>query len=157
MFLVKSNGSSAVVPGFLLAYHGEAMMPEYHRYMSTLPIILAANAACSIVSAYALIYGSNDSEFMAFAIFMAIFSVKMFTQRLVRVNFTEVEDGVTSAPFAVKLNNLLTGVCLLMMGVGFLRLTGDFNSIFFKVFGVTMIGVSLACALAFRRGKAGLQ
>ncbi|USI99300.1 hypothetical protein MUG10_14575 [Xanthomonas prunicola] len=125
--------------------------------MSTLPIILAANVVCAIVSAYALINGGGHSAFMAFAIFMAIFSVKMFTQRLVRVDFTEVEKSVKSAPFAVKFNNLLTGVCLLMMGVGFLRLTGDFDSIFFKVFGVTMIGISLAFALAFRRGKSGLR
>lgn len=155
MFLVRSNNSNAVVPGFLLGYHGDAMMPEYSRYMATLPLFAAANAACAATSAYALLWGGDRAVFIAFAIFMVIFSAKMLTQRLVRVSFSAVGNSATSAPFLARMNICLVAVSLAMMGTGYLRMTGEFESVFFDIFGVAMIGLAAACVLALRRSGSG--
>ncbi|MGR6629836.1 hypothetical protein ACT89N_09390 [Stenotrophomonas maltophilia] len=152
MFLIKSNGQSAVVPGFLLGYHGDAMMPEYARHKATLPAFLLAGIGCAVMCAYALFTREDQHTFIAFGIFMAIFSAKMFTQRLVRVNFATGGEA-QPAPFATRLNNLLTAVNLLMLGMAFIRLTGKFSSFFFEAFGVSMIGLAIACALAFHHSK----
>lgn len=152
MFLIKSNGESAVVPGFLLGYHGDAMMPEYARYKSTLPVFLLAGIGCAAVCSYALFTRDDKHTFIAFAIFMAIFSAKMLTQRLVRVNFATGGEA-QPAPFPTRLNNLLTALNLLMLGTAFIRLTGDFSSFFLEAFGVSMIGLAVLCAMAFHHGK----
>lgn len=157
VFILSNNGSKAVVPGFLLGYRGDAMMPEYSRYMATLPFFLAANSVSVAASAYALLVGGNHSFFMAFAIFMAIFSAKMFTQRLVRVSFNNELGPATSAALSVRVNTLLTAVSLGMMGVKSLELTGEFDTFFFESFGIMMIGVAAACLVALRRNGASTR
>ncbi|WP_367380407.1 hypothetical protein [Stenotrophomonas cyclobalanopsidis] len=155
MFILKNNGSSVVVPGYLIGYKGEAMMPDYDRYMVTLPIFLTANAICVAMSAYALMSNRDQAAFGAFSIFMAIFAAKMFSQRLVRVSFLGSYRAAEAAPTTVRLNNFFVALCLLMIGASFARLTGHISSTFFTVFGVGMVAMSVAKFSAFRRGRGG--
>jgi len=152
MFLVNSHKSLAIVPGFLLGYRGDAMMPEYSRYMATLPYFVVANIVCALTSGYALLHGGDSAVFISFAIFMSIFSARLLTQRLVRVSFAAARSGATSAPLLVRLNTCMVGASLVMMGVGYLRMTGGVESLLLEVFGIAMIGLSALCLLALRRG-----
>lgn len=154
MFIVNSNGTDAVVPGYLLGYHGDAMMPEYSRYMATLPIFALANLASASMSAYAVLADANHFAFIAFAAYMAIFSAKMFTRRLVRVKFAGTHETATSAPLLARFETLLSAGNLAAIGAAFLRLNGEFDTTFFHIFGVSMIGLAAATALAFHRGGA---
>jgi hypothetical protein len=153
MYLVKSDSSRAVVPGFLLGYRGEAMMPEYSRYKTALPFDIMANIVVCSIGAYGIAVGSNRYVLMAYGIFMAVFSLKMFTRRLVQVRLHGISETATLAPLPLRLNTCLVAAALALMGTGFLRMNGEFDTVFFQVFGVTMIGLSIAALLALRRGK----
>lgn len=131
------------------------MMPEYARYMKLLPFFIAANSIASAASAYGLVAGSNRFVLMAYAIFMATFSVKMFAQRLIRIGLREERDTALQAPLSVKLNACLVAATLGMMGSGFMRMDGEFDTPFFEVFGVILTGAGAACLLALRRGANG--
>ncbi len=155
MYLFRGDNFSAVVPGFLLGYRGDVMMPEYGRYMKMLPFFMAANAVSCAVSAYGLVLGTNRYLLMAYAIFMAAFSARLLTQRLVRVGFRRVQAPVVSAPLTVRVNACLVAATLAMMGAGFLRMDGEFDTVLFKAFGALMVVLSAACLLALRRSNAG--
>ncbi|TGR41823.1 hypothetical protein EN794_039290 [Mesorhizobium sp. M00.F.Ca.ET.151.01.1.1] len=152
MFLIKSEDHTAVVPGFLLGYRGDAMMPEYSRHKATLPVFLLAGIGCAIMCGYALFKGEHQQTFMAFCIFMATFSARMFTQRLIRVNFATAAEA-QPAPLPTKLDNLLTALNLLMLGIAFIRLTGNLSSFLFQALGVSMIGLAIPRVLALHRRR----
>lgn len=153
MYIVKNDMLSAVVPGFLLGYRGEAMMPEYSRYMKTIPFFIMAHSVTSAMSAYGLVQESYRPVRLAFAIFMSALSVRMLTQRLIRVRFQGLIEPASPAPFSVRLNAYLVAATLAMMGTGYMQMEGEFDTPFFDMFGVSMIGLSAAWVLSLRRSK----
>jgi hypothetical protein len=151
MYVMKNDGHSAVVPGFMLGYNGYLMMPEYSRYMRSIPIFIAGNLMSLGVGAYGFILGSNRLVWISYAIFMATFSVKMLTQRLVRVGINRMREPAILAPLTVRLNAILVAATLALMGAGFIRMDGRFDTALFEAFGVTMIGLAAVWVLALRR------
>lgn len=151
MYLVKHDGLTAVVPGLLLGYRGEAMMPEYTRYMKMLPCFIAAHALTAAMSAYGLIQGNGRPVLLAYAIFMAALSLNLLTRRLVRVRFRGLAEPALSAPLSVRFNAGLIAASLAMMGAGFMRMRGEFDTVLFDVFGGVMIGLSAAWMLSLHR------
>lgn len=154
MFLVKTSDSNAVVPGFLLGYRGGAMLPEYTRYMATLPLFALANLASAALGIYALAAGGSSLAFISFSACMAIFSATMFTQRLVRVDFLQASAAAVAAPLGIRLNTLFRAASLAATGTALFRLEGDPTSPLFTVLGLGLLGVAAGLLLALRRGGA---
>ncbi|KRG74843.1 hypothetical protein ABB28_06295 [Stenotrophomonas chelatiphaga] len=154
MFLVKTSNSNAVVPGFLLGWRGGVMLPDYTRYMATLPLFALANFASAALGTYALAAGGSSLAFISFSACMAIFSATMFTQRLVRVDFPQAGATAVAAPLAVRLNTLFRAASLAATGTALIRLEGDSTSPLFKVLGLGLLGVAAGLVLALRRGGA---
>jgi len=152
MYVVNSDGLRALAPGFLVGCRFDAMMPEYSRYMMTLPLFLAAHLAACVTSAYGLATGSMRYILLAYAIVMTSFSVRMLGQRLVRVGFREPAVRVTSAPTAVRLNACLGAASLSMIGGGILTVEGA-NEAPPGWLGILLMTLAVAWALALRRRR----
>lgn len=150
MFLIESNGEKAIAPGYLMGYSGEAMMADYGRYEATFPLFFIANLSVLGWSAFSVLRGGNSSIFLAFAFFMGIYSVKMFTQRLVRVRFDAHISEIRRAPFLANLNTAVLGITLALIGFKYQALIGEFDTLMFKIIGWIMMGVASSYFLALR-------
>ena len=152
MYLVRNDASKAIVPGFLLGFRSEAMMPEYARYMKTLPVFIAFNASACAISTYGIAFVDDRLVLMAYGLFMAAHSVNMVVQRRIRVSLHGFPEPVFKAPLAVRLNACIVAATLLMMGVGFTRMQGELDSVFLEAFGAMMMGAGGGWLLSLCRG-----
>jgi hypothetical protein len=108
------------------------------------------------LACYSILFGGNPSGFLAFSFFMGAFSARMLTQRLVRVRMRTQYSEISRAPLVVSVNSAVMGISLLLIGLKYVNLTGEFDSVLFDVIGVAMAAVSSVyiCAL-FRPRRFG--
>ena len=139
MYLIENESIRAVVPGFLMGRRADAMMPEYTRYMATLPFFIAANVASLLISALGLALHDDRWVLAAYGLFMTTFSARMLTQRLVCIRLNGTSVALNRAPLSVRLNAFIVSAALLAMGSGFIGMQGEFDSYFFDVFGAMMM------------------
>lgn len=143
MYLLEDTDRTAIVPKFMANYRGTVMLPDYGRYERLCVWYLIVALGSVSLAAYSLFSPADKYAILAFSLFMAGQSFKVFTRKLIEVNLADAARLLTRAPIAVSLESFLSGLALLLIGIRYQFLSGEFDGYVFELLGLLMVSVAI--------------
>lgn len=148
MFIVSSGSQRAIAPGFLKKYTGKIMLSSYFRYEKLMPIYIAIQSIIFLAAIIQTPLASNKTTIAIFSAFMFLQSARLLGRQLVLVNFSDPNIEFCSPPIMARIDQLLGGGILALVGARYQLMTGEFDGILFKAIGWAMIATSVPWILS---------